>query len=93
MRQKAIAAAELKKMDPESKEKGLYDLQKASRINGRNIKIVSDVRNTANNTGKMTSTAFFSKLSDQQKMKDERLKRKSEKKKLENAEKVSKFKL
>ena len=67
-RQKAIARHE-EKLAPDSEEKAMLDLKKAARGN-RNLKIVSDTKNTANVTGNMTSTSFFSQLSDKQNSKD-----------------------
>merc|ERR1711953_1309630 len=91
-KQKAIAAREEQKLDPDSKEKAMLDLKKASRGN-IDLKIVSDTRNSGNVTGNMTSTAFFSQLNDQQKMKDSSGASLKSKKKDSNKEKgASKFK-
>merc|ERR1712226_735414 len=92
-KQKAIAAREEQKLDPNSKEKAMLDLKKASR-GSRDLKIVSDTRNSGNVTGNMTSTAFFSQLNDQQKVKDSSGASLKSKKKDSNKEKgASKFKL
>ena len=86
-KQKAIAAAEAKKLHPDSKEKAFLDLKKDAR-NNKNITIASNTapRNQAS-LGRMTTTSFFSQLSDQQN-------KKSEDKVFKNSKRlVSKFKL
>ena len=90
LRQKAIAAREEKKLDPDSKEKALLDLKKAARGN-RDLKIVSDKKAAVNYTGNMTSSTFFTQLNDQQKMKSDKSKKKDIRD--QDSKRVAKFKL